>query len=129
MILIFGGAYQGKLEYAKEHWKFSDDDVFRCEENLEIDLSKKVIAGLEKYIYACVLEGAEPKDVLKTYEEPGSNQLADKIFIVDDVSQGVVPIEADRRAWREAVGRTLLWLGKESDEVHRVFCGLGRRLK
>ncbi len=41
MILIFGGAYQGKLEYAKEHWNFSDDDVFFCEENLTIDLSKK----------------------------------------------------------------------------------------
>ena len=104
MILIFGGAYQGKLEYAKEHWNFSDDDVFFCEENLTIDLSKKVICGLEKFIYACVLE-------------------------VDDISQGVVPIEPDRRAWRESVGRTLLWLGKESDEVHRVFCGLGQKLK
>ena len=41
MILIFGGAYQGKLEYAKKHWNFSDDDVFFCEENLTIDLSKK----------------------------------------------------------------------------------------
>ena len=64
-----------------------------------------------------------------TYDEPNGNLLADKIWIADDISQGVVPIEADRRAWREAVGRTLLWLGKESDEVHRVFCGLGQRLK
>ena len=76
-------------------------------------------------IYACVLEDAEAKDVLKTYNEP----LCDKIWIVDDISQGVVPIEPDRRAWRESVGRTLLWLGKESDEVHRVFCGLGQKLK
>ena len=129
MILIFGGAYQGKLEYAKEHWNVADEDIFFCEENLTIDLSKKVIAGLEKYIYACVLEGAEPKDVLITYDEPNGNLLADKIWIADDISQGVVPIEPDRRAWREAVGRTLLWLGKESDEVHRVFCGLGQRLK
>ncbi len=48
---------------------------------------------------------------------------------MDDVSQGVVPIDTDRRAWREDVGRTMLWLAKEADEVHRVFCGLGQRIK
>ena len=125
MILIFGGAYQGKLEYAKEHWNFSDDDVFFCEENLTIDLSKKVICGLEKFVYACVCKGVETKDVLAEYDVP----LDDKILIADDISQGVVPIEPDRRAWRESVGRTLLWLGKNADEDHRVFCGLGQRLK
>lgn len=125
MILIFGGTYQGKTEYAKEHWDFNESDIFYCEEKLSIDLSKKVIVGLEKFIFACTCEGSEAKDVLKAYDEP----LTDKIFIVDDVSQGIVPMDPDRRAWREAVGRTLLWLGSESDEVHRVFCGLGHRLK
>ena len=125
MILIFGGAYQGKTGYAKENWNFTDSDIFICEESLSIDLSKKVIVGLEKFIFACTCEGSEAKDVLKSYEE----SMTDKIFIVDDISQGIVPMDADRRAWREAVGRTLLWLGREADEVHRVFCGLGQRLK
>lgn len=125
MILIFGGTYQGKTEYAKEHWDFNESDIFYCEEKLSIDLSKKVIVGLEKFVFACTCEGSEAKDVLKSYDEP----LTDKIFIVDDVSQGIVPMDPDRRAWREAVGRTLLWLGREADEVHRVFCGLGQRLK
>ena len=124
MILIFGGAYQGKLEYAKENWNISDDDIFTCMEKLELDPAKKVYYGLEKFIYACVLEGEEPKDVISQIDD-----VNDKIFIVNDISQGVVPIEADRRAWREAVGRTMLWLGKNADEVHRVFCGLGQRLK
>lgn len=125
MILILGGTYQGKTEYAKEHWDFNESDIFYCEEKLSIDLSKKVIVGLEKFIFACTCEGSEAKDVLKAYDMP----LTDKIFIVDDVSQGIVPMDPDRRAWREAVGRTLLWLGREADEVHRVFCGLGQRLK
>ena len=124
MILIFGGAYQGKLEYAKENWNVSDDEIFTCTEKLELDPDKKVCYGLEKFIYACVLEGKEPKSVISQIGD-----TSDKIFIVNDISQGVVPIEADRRAWREAVGRTMLWLGKNADEVHRVFCGLGQRLK
>ena len=125
MILIFGGAFQGKLEYAKEHWDFTENDIFYCEENLNIDLSKKVLYGLEKFCFACVCEGVETKGTLRMYEEP----LDDKIIILDDVSQGVVPIDPDRRAWREEVGRTMLWLSREADEVHRVFCGLGQRIK
>ena len=124
MILIFGGAYQGKLEYAKENWNISDDEIFTCTEKLELDPDKKVYYGLEKFIYACVLEGKEPKDIVSQIGDASG-----KIFIVNDISQGVVPIEADRRAWREAVGRTMLWLGKNADEIHRVFCGLGQRLK
>ncbi len=141
MILIFGGAYQGKLEYAKGNWNVSDDEIFTCMERLELDPEKRVYYGLEKFIYACILEGKEPKDVISQLldmtpavessntDNAGITEDSGKIFIVNDISQGVVPIEADRRAWREAVGRTMLWLGKNADEVHRVFCGLGQRLK
>ena len=31
MILIIGGAYQGKLEYAKNEYLLTDGDVFFCE--------------------------------------------------------------------------------------------------
>ena len=37
MIIIFGGAYQGKLEYALEQYKLTMDDVFdgECISNVE----------------------------------------------------------------------------------------------
>ncbi len=141
MILIFGGAYQGKLEYAKENWNIADDEIFTCTEKPQLDSDKRVYYALEKFIYACVLEGKEPRDVISqlldmplTVESnntvnASAAENSSKIFIVNDISQGVVPIEADRRAWREAVGRTMLWLGKNADEVYRVFCGLGQRIK
>lgn len=126
MILIFGGAYQGKLEYAKENFHISDEDIFFCQENsLEPDLSKKVIYGLESFIFACVKEGVEAKDLLSRSQD----LLADKIIIVSDISQGIVPMDPTERQWREMVGRTMLWLGKQSDKVIRVFCGLGQNIK
>ena len=82
MILIFGGAFQGKLDYARKHWNFNEDDIFYCDDSLTIDLSKKVIYGLEKFCFACVCEDADAKGVLKMYDEP----LTDKIIIMDDVS-------------------------------------------
>ena len=68
MILIFGGAFQGKLDYARKHWNFNEDDIFYCDDSLAIDLSKKVIYGLEKFCFACVCEDADAKGVLKMYD-------------------------------------------------------------
>ena len=42
MILIIGGAYQGKLDFAKETFGITDADVYSCGED-EIDFSKHCI--------------------------------------------------------------------------------------
>ena len=53
----------------------------------------------------------------------------DAVIIADDISCGVVPIEADIRLWREETGRALTALAACSDTVTRVFCGLPARIK
>ena len=130
MIVIFGGAYQGKLEYAKENFNISEDEVFVWTDDMDqaaIDsaMSKKVIYGLEKFTFACVKAGLEAREVLAARR----HQLAGKIIICADISQGIVPLDADQRAWREMNGRCMLWLGKEAGRVIRVFCGLGQDIK
>ena len=42
MILVFGGAYQGKLEYALDQFDMTAEDVYRCSRDGEMDLSKTV---------------------------------------------------------------------------------------
>ena len=130
MILVFGGAYQGKLEYALDKFDMTAEDVYRCSRDGELDLSKTVIYGLEEFVYWCTENGAEAKEVLAgRFTSDELQPYADKIFIANDVSQGLVPMDATDRAFREMMGRTLLYLAKEADEVHRVFCGIGQRLK
>jgi adenosyl cobinamide kinase/adenosyl cobinamide phosphate guanylyltransferase len=53
----------------------------------------------------------------------------DAIVICNDISSGVVPVDAVMRKWREAVGRTLAALSQKSDEVIRLFCGIPARIK
>lgn len=126
MILIIGGAYQGKLEYAKENYFIKDEEVFACNEGCRTpDLSKKVIYGLHQLIYEQIRSNMDTGDFLKT----NLNLFSDKIIICDDISCGVVPMDAQMRSFREAVGRALAYLSKNADEVIRVFCGLGTRLK
>ena len=43
MILIIGGAWQGKLEFAKATFGITDADVFTCTDR-EIDFSKELNA-------------------------------------------------------------------------------------
>lgn len=125
MVLIFGGAYQGKLEYALENFGLSEKDVYNCGESAGLDLSFKVINNLEKFVMACVKDGLEAKELLDEY----GDALTDKIIIVTDISQGIVPMNPDERSWREMTGRTMLYLSRRADKVIRVFCGLGQEIK
>ncbi|MDO5303166.1 MAG: bifunctional adenosylcobinamide kinase/adenosylcobinamide-phosphate guanylyltransferase [Clostridia bacterium] len=126
MILVFGGAYQGKLDYVLEKYNLNKDDVERCNVGkASLGFDKKVIYGLDKFVYACVKEGVEAKEVLVE----NLDKLQDKIIICDDISQGIVPLDKDEREWREATGRAMVALGKMADDVYRVFCGLATKIK
>ncbi len=126
MVLIFGGAYQGKLEYALNNYDVREKDVYHCDiECMVIDFDKKVIANMDKFVLACVKEGINAKECL----EDNLDKLKDKIVIFDDISQGVVPMDKTERAWREMTGRCMTYLGQQADEVIRVFCGIGNKVK
>jgi len=132
MHLIFGGAYQGKLDYAKERYQLKDQEIFFCSAGegegsagANIDFTKKAVDRLEEFVLGCVRCGMEAKDYLEANHE----EWKDTVFICTDISSGIVPFEKELRAWREMVGRTLMYLGKEAEEVTRIFCGLPQKIK
>jgi adenosyl cobinamide kinase/adenosyl cobinamide phosphate guanylyltransferase len=131
MVLITGGAYQGKLEYALKEYGVTEADVFDCKVANQnsalpsLDFNKKVLAHLEDFVLACVEAGIEAQ----AYLEMNLDALSGKILIADDVTQGVVPIDEMERAWREEVGRCLTMLGLRAEKVVRVFCGIPQSIK
>lgn len=125
MVLIFGGAYQGKLDFAMKKFNIKDTDIFTCTEDSFPDFSKKIIDRAELFFLKCVKDGIEPRDILCE----NINMLQDKIVIARDISQGIVPIDSVQRAWREASGRAMMYLAGEAEEVYRLFCGLSEKLK
>lgn len=124
MILIFGGAFQGKLEYAKKN--FDVKTVHDCEscESADPDFSKDAVCALEKFVLRCVREGREAADYFRENRE----KWQDSILIMTDVSQGIVPMDAELRAFREMNGRLMLYLAAEAEQVIRVFCGIGKKV-
>ena len=137
MDLIFGGAYQGKLDFARERYYLKDEEIFTCSspdqvnEGLEpgylpeIDFTKKAIDKLELFVMNCLRQGIEAREFLEEHRV----EWQDKIIICTDISAGVVPYDKELRAWREMVGRTMVYLGKEAEEVTRVFCGIPQKIK
>jgi len=119
MDLIIGGAYQGKLEYAKSKYGLKDKDIYVCKDDADIKTDRRCIYNLEKYVLYCVKNGVNPRD----------NFAEDSIIICNDIFCGVVPVDPQMRALREAAGRLLGALSQKADTVTRLFCGIPQRLK
>ena len=124
MTLIIGGAYQGKLAFARETFSLAEEDVFTCS-GTEIDFSKPCINALEEFTLACIRQGADPIAFLREHRA----QWERTIFICQDLFCGVVPIDTELRAWRHTTGLVCQYLSREAARVSRIFCGLEQRLK
>lgn len=120
MILIIGGAYQGKLDFAKETFGITDEDVHTCTSG-GIDFSKKCIYKIEEFTYG----HPDPIGYFKAHREEWQNC----VLILQDIFCGVVPMGVENRAWRQNTGRLSQFLSKEATQVSRIFCGLEQRLK
>ena len=120
MILIIGGAYQGKLAFAKDAFGITDADVHTCGAR-EIDFSKRCIYKIEEFTYG----NPDPIGYFKEHRE----EWQDSILICQDIFCGVVPMGAENRRWRQNTGRLCQYLAKEADQVIRIFCGWEQRLK
>ncbi len=126
MVLIIGGAYQGKLDYVKETFNINNENIYFCNyENINIDFNKKVIANLDKFILAMIKNKKEPI----IYIQNNIDKFKDKIITCEDISCGIVPIEYEMRLLRDTIGHCLSILSKNSDKVVRLFCGIPMELK
>ncbi|MEG0540888.1 MAG: bifunctional adenosylcobinamide kinase/adenosylcobinamide-phosphate guanylyltransferase [Angelakisella sp.] len=123
MTFIFGGAYQGKLDIAMERTGLSPHDCCDCREGM--NLSCTVLNHFEQQILRLV----EQEGDVASYMMQLLPQLSDKVIIMDDLSAGVVPMDATLRRWREETGRCAVLLSKNAHEVLRVFCGIATKLK
>ena len=107
MILVTGGAYQGKEAYAKKHYPGAS-----IHNHYHLTVREQLAQGMEP--------SAEAAKLL--------NQR-NLVVICDEVGCGIVPVSAEERRFREACGRVQCLLAESAEEVVRVTCGLGMVLK
>ena len=111
MVLIIGGAWQGKLTWAKKEYHLTASDI--C------DLAEGFVPGKRCYTHWEALTARGERAELP----------ADAIVIAREIGSGVVPADAAERAWRERHGQSLQALAQQAERVVRIFCGLPEELK
>lgn len=126
MILVIGGAYQGKLDYVKETYQIEEHEIeYLSEDTEELNFSSKVFYGFDKWLLGGLKRGIP----IENYVNQMKEKLADKIIICEDHSCGVVPIDNIMRQYREVCGRVEISLAKDAKSVIRVFLGIGSTIK
>ena len=109
MKLYIGGAYQGQAELARA--ENPDAELF-------FDFHERIRR-------AVLEEGREPGEFARAF----CREHSQAVVVADEVGSGVVPIEAEARAYREAVGRALCVVAQSAESVTRCVCGIGVRIK
>lgn len=109
MILIIGGAFQGKTEYAKS----------------QFDSGYKIVNRYHLKVKEQLQNGQNP---LKEAEKLLTQE--DKLVIIsDEIGYGLVPVDVFEREYREASGRVNCYLAREAEQVIRMVSGIATRIK
>lgn len=124
MILITGGAFQGKKEFALTLVK--DGCIVEGDQlNEETIRGADIAADFHLYIRRLLQEGRNAREEAAALLK-GQDRL---ILTVDELGCGIVPIDAFERNYRETTGRISCELAKQAEAVYRVQCGIGVRIK
>ena len=111
LIMIIGGMAQGKHAFAAQFTHA------RC------------IDGLAAQIRDAVRVGRDPLAEANASVRALVTGREDIVLIYPEVGSGVVPLDPEERAWREAVGRVGCRIAAEADEVYRMVAGIAQRIK
>ena len=127
MKLIIGGYAQGKLNYVlqKNDIKISKIWYGDIPKYKEEQKDIVVINHLHHWIKSRIAKGGCPEEEIFAFVE----NYPDCVIISDEVGNGIIPIEAFEREYRERTGRMLVELAKKAEEVERVICGIGQKIK
>lgn len=123
MMLMIGGAYEGKTEYAEaigisdicdgEKAGFDEIKKHKCVKNYQMLVKRQLEAGLDPLIEA----------------ERLFSECPDIVIISTEIGCGIVPIEKSERIWRETVGKVCCFIAAKSEKVIRINCGIASVIK
>lgn len=132
MKLVIGGRAQGKLNYVLQHMADENyqiyDGVFPDGEDLFNRSNRNeilIVNHFHKWVNKELKENRNPEEELEAFLKKGVRF----VIISDEIGNGIVPVDAFERDYRERTGRMLITLASQADEVVRVLCGIGQKIK
>ena len=126
MIMITGGAFQGKTEFAKKSFSLNDSEIIDGENCIFEDVfTAKCVVNFHLFIKRLMHNNIDPMGFSKKIIQKNS----EIIIVINEIGCGIIPIEKSDRIWRETVGRTGCFIAENSEKVIRINCGIPMYLK
>lgn len=127
MKLVLGGCAQGKLTYVLSRHHLPEEAVY---DSIlpDIRMPQKttvIINHFHNWVRKRMQSNACPEEEILSFLA----HWKDCIIITDEIGNGIVPADPFERAYRERTGRILIQLAGQAEEVERVICGIGQKIK
>lgn len=143
MHFVTGGIYNGKAKWVREQFQVTDKTIWLSAyrdhdlpENMDPHSKRIILEGIELWIKQDTqqLNAADIRASWKlringflNWEK--ENEDRHLIIIGNDLSKGIVPIEASDRTWRDACGWVYQDLAERADRVELIWYGINQQLK
>lgn len=127
MKLVIGGTAQGKLEYVLLKHDVQKNMVWDgvLPNDRELNGNIVIINHFHQWVKSRMVSGGCPEDEIMSFLDCNE----DCIIICDEIGNGIVPIDPFEREYRERTGRILVQLAMRAEEVERIICGIGQKIK
>lgn len=127
MKLVIGGFAQGKLNYVLQTYGLQQNIVWDSilQENQALPGETVIINHFHNWVKARIAVGGCPEREIMDFVE----RCPECVIISDEIGNGIVPLEAFEREYRERTGRILVELASRAETVERVICGIGQKIK
>ncbi len=129
MILVTGGAFQGKTDFVKERFSLSDSDFADGESCPFHQIGYKPVLNRLHLLVKRMLEAGYSEEEMEASILQGLRSGGCRMVLTDEIGCGIVPMKKEERLWREWAGRLSCRLAKEADTVVLIQCGLPTVLK
>ena len=129
MVLITGGAWQGKTDFAKKFLLEKEDRRLKIVDGsqaAEEDLRQAdLFTDFHLWVARLLREDRDVYEAVNRMMEENPSITV----TVNELGCGIVPVDAFDRKWRETTGRVCCLLAQKSTEVYRVTCGVATKIK
>jgi len=123
MIMVTGGAYQGKKAYVMRKFKIAENDIA---DGAEYPMEELKTSRCIKNYHQLVKRLG---DECIRFTEELCRSNPDAVIIIDEIGCGIVPMEKSERLWRENVGRCGCIIAANAENVIRIVCGIPTVIK
>ncbi len=120
MILIVGGAFQGKGRIARA--MADSGDAEGGERPVILSFHEQVRRYLEEHPEAAEIQ-------IRAFAARAAETCPEAVVTMDEVGCGVVPVDKEERQYPEAVGAAGQELAARAEKVYRVTAGIPVRIK